>query len=107
LTWSDADFATQLFRPESSLKALQNWLGYTCPWNFDIAFEQCKATWIPRSAGESGYWKNLPQNLLIMFPPGAPRHDSGPGAGSKWLEIQTIALASYNMTGDAYPLTCP
>lgn len=103
LSWNDELFNSQFFGSEALL-VLRNWLGYNLPWNMRIEAEGVKhdeAKWDV----EQQQWQirdgqkwtaGVPANSLTLFVPNRPK----PG-------FQAVALASYNQTGPAYPLTCP
>ncbi|MDD9939583.1 MAG: BMA_0021/BMA_0022 family TOMM bacteriocin [Myxococcales bacterium] len=91
LSWESADFREHVFSRGRALGALQAWLGYSCPWNMDIEAVPSSIEWLP-GLGFSA----KPRNRLTMWLPNRPE---GHGLG--------VALAAYNQTGDAYPLTCP
>ncbi len=96
LSWSNADFKQQL--ASDALTALENWLGYNSPWNMSLSvdFEQGGSRWNGKD------WHPKPRNLLRLFVPNRPTLDvSGQPVNL------AVALAAYNQTGDAYPLTCP
>jgi ribosomally synthesized peptide (two-chain TOMM family) len=90
LSWSDQTFSEQFFG-KHAIDALQSWLGYTLPWNMQLEAEQVSdVTWNGKK------WSPRPSNSLRLWVPNKPdtRHHA-------------LALASYNQTGNAYPLTCP
>jgi ribosomally synthesized peptide (two-chain TOMM family) len=91
LSWQDPIFAQQLIGNPDALTVLENWQGYSCPWNMQFLVEASMSEF------KGGVWDPVPTNRLTFFVPTAPT-DVG---------VHALALASYNQTGDAYPLTCP
>jgi ribosomally synthesized peptide (two-chain TOMM family) len=90
LSWSEPLFCEQFFGGRA-LDALQNWLGYTLPWNMDLQAEPARdMKWNGRA------WTPMPRNRLTLWVPNRPE-----------TKHRALALAAYNQTGDAYPLTCP
>jgi ribosomally synthesized peptide (two-chain TOMM family) len=90
LSWSNSTFAEQFFG-DRALEAMQNWLGYTLPWNMQLEAEQVTdVTW------DGTKWSPRPRNSLTLWVPNKPE-----------TRYQALALAAYNQTGNAYPLTCP
>lgn len=96
LSWSDDDFRWQL--GENPLQALQNWLGYNCPWNVTLRVEYTDLTWDAHSRA----WSEKPRNRLTLYLPSKPDVT----VNGEPISL-AVALAAYNQTGDAYPLTCP
>jgi ribosomally synthesized peptide (two-chain TOMM family) len=95
IAWSSKEFRDLFSKHgvEGTLSALQNWLGYTSPWNLDIKVEVSKgARWTP-----DGKWQKLRPNKLTLYIPQVPPEDP-----SVW----PIALSAFNETGPAYPFTC-
>jgi ribosomally synthesized peptide (two-chain TOMM family) len=93
LSWKDDTFADQLIGNKEALTILENWLGYSCPWNMQFLVEKSSAQFKVKE----GVWDPAPTNQLTFFVPNAPKN----------VADHALALASYNQTGDAYPLTCP
>jgi ribosomally synthesized peptide (two-chain TOMM family) len=76
--------------PRNINDALAKWQGYDCPWNMELVAMRCDSTW------DGTGWSKRPRAELTLFVPAAPTETSLP-----------FALAAYNQTGAAYPLTCP
>jgi ribosomally synthesized peptide (two-chain TOMM family) len=106
LSWSDEQFHDQ-FKGRGALLALQNWLGYTLPWNMELVTEYvsprvahwdpAQQQWMHRDPKGKEWSPGVSPNHLTLWVPNAP--------DAKY--PQAVALAAYNQTGDAYPLTCP
>lgn len=90
LSWVDQTFSEQLFG-KNAVSALENWLGYTLPWNM-----QLWAMRDPLPKWDGSCWTPRPRNGLRLWVPNKPD-----------TRYHALALASYNQTGNAYPLTCP
>lgn len=99
--WNDRDenhlaYERDLFGPQGGTPpknindALAKWLGYDCPWNMELVAFHWDGSWDGKG------WSKPPQAALTLFVPAAPSHGATP-----------FALAAYNQTGAAYPLTCP
>lgn len=117
LYWQDADFRQLLLQGGSAphapnkysggvMSVLEHWNGYTCPWNVDLyVVERDDVVWNhkqrcwTRAKDQPKSSNDRPPTLneLVLFVPRAP-HD---------FDHWPIALAAYNETGSAYPLTCP
>lgn len=103
LAWENPEFRQDLATKNGSARkeaktALSRWLGYTCPWNFDINFvEHPDFTWQPES-GNTGAWNlnKIPKNIIELHYPEKPEEE----------QFYAIALTSYNATGPAYPFSC-
>lgn len=95
IAWYSKEFRDLISKQgvDGTLNALQNWLGYTSPWNLDIKVEADKsARWSPDHK-----WERVRPNKLTLYIPQCPADDP-----SVW----PIALSSFNETGPAYPFTC-
>ena len=79
---------------------LMHYLGYGLPWNMKLYFKPAPAdcSYEPGNGSQVGRWQRLPPNGLKLHLPDRPEN----------LEASSlaVALAAYNNTGDAYPLTC-
>jgi ribosomally synthesized peptide (two-chain TOMM family) len=92
LSWSSDEFRQQFFQGDA-LVALENWVGYNFPWNMQIKAKLDEE--LEWQAG-SERWSRAPRNQLTLYVPNKPQ-----------TQHQAVALAAYNETGNAYPLTCP
>jgi hypothetical protein len=124
-----------LFGPNPEVM-FQRWFAYRWPYNIDLEFVKCTPgvqfdengkpmpycmQWTPShgSTGQGGGWEfaevdefgtrgawklGLPQNELELSIPHFPVQEQNRAVRD--LDIEPLALAAYNQTGEVYPLTC-
>lgn len=108
LGWKNETFWNDLTTKKGSKRkdakpALSRWLGYNCPWNFDLSFvEHQNFIWQEDGKHKIGVWnppeagKKIPNNIIELHYPEKPEDET----------FYAIALTSYNSTGPAYPFSC-
>ncbi len=98
LAWTDPAFAERLFDGSDARGLIQDVMDYMVPWNFQLRFRLVNEP----VSGDEDYWKRFPRNRIRVHLPKPPQAH-GELAD---VELQPIALAAYNDTGDQYPFTC-
>ncbi len=81
-----------------ALQAMELFMGYRYPWSINITIkEDVNAKW--KKKKRKKMWQNLTPDKLILGVPHKPGEE-------KNLDIEPIALTTYNQTGPQYPFTC-
>lgn len=85
-----------------ALQAMEFFMGYRYPWSINIIIkEDVNARWEKekKKKTKKKTWQDLTPDKLILGVPNKPGEE-------KHLDIEPIALTTYNQTGPQYPFTC-